>query len=116
MASCARRFGRNPYEHGWKSASKMGSSTSFRLAWTTRSAIVGIPSFRSFPFALGIITWRTSTGRNPPDFSESRIWPRKASTPIQVSILAAVALSTPGVLAPLLVDTRSHACTRNAGS
>jgi hypothetical protein len=24
-----------------KSASKMGSSTSFRLAWTTRSAIVG---------------------------------------------------------------------------
>ena len=35
------RFGRNPYEHGLKSASKMGSSTSFRLAWTTRSAIVG---------------------------------------------------------------------------
>ena len=24
IASCARRFGRNPYEHGWKSASKMG--------------------------------------------------------------------------------------------
>jgi hypothetical protein len=23
------RFGRNPYEHGWKSASKMGSSTSY---------------------------------------------------------------------------------------
>src|SRR6266567_6632938 len=41
IASCARRFGRNPYEHGLKSASKMGSSTSFKLAWTTRSAMVG---------------------------------------------------------------------------
>ena len=81
------------------------------------AASVGIPSFRSFPdFALGIITWRTSTGRNPPDFSESRIWPRKAPTPIQALILAAVASSIPGVLAPLLVDTRSNACTRNAGS
>ena len=116
IASCARRLGRNPYEHGLKSASKMGSSTSFRLAWTTRSAMVGIPRLRSFPFAFGIITCRTSTGRNSPDFSESRIWPRKASTPIPVSIRAAVALSIPGVLAPLLVDTRSHACTRNAGS
>ena len=39
----------------------MGSSTSFRLAWTTRSAMVGIPSFRSFPeFPFGIITCRTS--------------------------------------------------------
>ena len=52
MASCNRRFGQL-VEHGWKSASKMGSSTSFRLAWTTRSAMVGIPSFRSFPFASG---------------------------------------------------------------
>ena len=50
MASCARRFGRNPYEHGWKSASKMGSSTSFRLAWTTRSAIVGTHASYCFPF------------------------------------------------------------------
>ena len=49
IASCARRFGRNPYEHGLKSASKMGSSTSFRLAWTTRSATVGIPSLPEFP-------------------------------------------------------------------
>ena len=37
IASCVRRFGRNPYEHGRKSASKIGSSTSFRLVWTTRS-------------------------------------------------------------------------------
>src|SRR5258708_3067600 len=39
IASCARRFGRNPYEHGLKSASKIGSSPSFRLAWTTRPAV-----------------------------------------------------------------------------
>ena len=99
-----------------ESASKIGSRTAFRLAWTTRSATVGIPSSRSFPLALGIVTCRTSTGPNSPDFSKSRIWPRNSSTPTQDSIMATVALSTPGVLAPLLVDTRSHACTRNAGS
>jgi len=54
IASCARRFGRNPYEHGTKAASKMGSSTALRLAWTTRSATVGIPSLRSLPLAFGI--------------------------------------------------------------
>ena len=32
IASCARRLGRKPYEDGLKSASKIGSSTSFRLA------------------------------------------------------------------------------------
>ena len=73
------------------------------------AASVGIPSLRSFPFALGIITRRTSTGRNPPDFSDSRIWPKKASTPTQVSIWGTVARSIPAVLAPLLVATRSHA-------
>src|ERR1019366_1266702 len=78
---------------------------------------VGIPSFRNFPVVpLGIITCRTSTGRNPPDFSESRIWPRKTPTPITASTQAAVTLSIPAVFAPLLADTRSHACTRNAGS
>src|SRR6476660_9921495 len=41
MASCARRLGRKPYEHGAKSASKIGSSTSFKDAWTTRSATEG---------------------------------------------------------------------------
>ena len=41
MASCARRLGRKPYEHGSKSASKIGSSTSFSDACTTRSATVG---------------------------------------------------------------------------
>ena len=69
-----------------------GSSTSFRLAWTTRSVMVGIPRRRSLPFALGIITCRTSTGRNSPDFNESRSWLRNASTPTPVSMLAAVAV------------------------
>src|SRR5918995_484635 len=41
MASWARRFGRKPYEDGWKSASKIGSSTSFNEACTIRSAVVG---------------------------------------------------------------------------
>ena len=49
------------------------------------------------------------TGRNSPDFSESRIWPRNASTPIRVSIMATVALSIPGVRAPAL---RGHAFPR----
>ena len=63
MASCARRPGRNPYEHGWKPASKMGSRTSLSDAWTTRSARVGIPSLRILPFFFGIITCRTGDGR-----------------------------------------------------
>ena len=36
-----------------KSASKIGSSTSFNAAWTTRSAIVGIPSAAHFPPVWG---------------------------------------------------------------
>jgi hypothetical protein len=94
----------------------MGSSTAFRLACTTRSATVGMPSLRSFPLDFGIITRRTSTGRKPPDFSSIRIWSRNASTPIPDSIEATVARSTPGVRAPTLLATRSHACTKNAGS
>ena len=102
IASCARRLGRKPYEDGLKSASKIGSSTSFRLAWTTRSATVGIPRRRSFPFAFGIITCRTSTGRNSPDFSEFRIWLRKASTPIPVSMLGRGGLVDPRSLGALV--------------
>ena len=37
--------------------------TSFRDAWTTRSAIVAIPRRRSFPPVLGIIRSRTGSGR-----------------------------------------------------
>jgi hypothetical protein len=50
----ARRPGRNPYEQGWKSTSRIGSSTSFRAAaCTTRSPTVGMPSRRRLPPGLG---------------------------------------------------------------
>ena len=41
-ASCAARLGRNPNEHANMSASKIGSSTIFTAACTTRSATEGI--------------------------------------------------------------------------
>ena len=86
MASCARRFGRNPYEQGRKCASKMGSRTSLSAACTIRSVTVGMPSFRNFPDALGIITCRTGTGRNSPDLSKPRMWPRYAGTATQLTM------------------------------
>jgi hypothetical protein len=55
MACVADRLGRKPYEHGRKSASKIGSNTSFAAAWPTRSRTVGIPN-----------------GLNPPDFGINR--------------------------------------------
>jgi len=84
IASWARRFGRNPYEHGLKSASKMGSSTSFSAAWTTRSAMAGIPSLRSFPDppGLGIIRSRTGSGRNEPSLRAARRSSRNPGTPV----------------------------------
>jgi hypothetical protein len=43
IASCARRFGRKPYEHGTKSASKIGSSgTSPRVVDTLTPTPVGV--------------------------------------------------------------------------
>lgn len=45
-ASVADRFGRNPYEHGKKPASKIGSSTILAACWATRSRTVGIPNGR----------------------------------------------------------------------
>ena len=66
------------------------------------AASVGIPSLRSFPVFFGIITCRTGTGRNSPDFSESRIWSRNTPTPIRFSMSATVALSIPGVFDPAL--------------
>ena len=73
IASCARRPGRKPYEHGTKSASKIGSSTSFRDACTTRSATVGMPRRRRLRVpGLGIIRSLTGSGRNLRDLSCSR--------------------------------------------
>lgn len=49
---------------GGQSPSKIGSSTSLMEACTTRSAAVGMPRRRSFPFAFGIIFSRTGAGTN----------------------------------------------------
>ena len=55
-----------------KSASKIGSSTSFNAACTTRSAVVGIPSRRILPDAFGIVFSRTRCGTNRPALRSSR--------------------------------------------
>ena len=96
-----------------KSASKIGSSTSFRQAWTTRSRAVAIPSMRVLPPALGISTSRTGMGLNVRALSSARS---------PVSNLAGEATergatpSTPAVRPPLFALTRSHETTRKAGS
>ena len=51
-ASVADRFGRNPNEHGRKSASKIGSSTILAACWATRSRTVGMPNGRLPPIRL----------------------------------------------------------------
>src|SRR5829696_7940601 len=108
IASCARRLGRNPYEHGWKSASKTGSSTALHAACTTRSSTVGIPRLRSFPPPLGIFTCRTGDGRYSPDFSRSRTWSRNTCTPTRVSGQATTPVFTgvsPSIAVVFLTDT-----------
>ena len=59
-ACSALRRGRNPNDEALKSASKIGSMTSFIAICATRSLTVGMPSGRSFPSALGM--YRLSTG------------------------------------------------------
>ena len=65
-ACVALRRGRKPYEHGRKSASKIGSSTSFAAICTTRSRTVGMPSGRCFPSAFGMYRRSTACGRYLP--------------------------------------------------
>ena len=115
MASWARLRGRKPYDDGWKSASKIGSSTNFSDACTIRSAIVGIPNQRTLPLLLGIDFCRTRSGTNLPAFTVSR---RSASMVVaRAEVIDRGAIwSTPAVRAPLLVRTRSHAAARKAGS
>jgi hypothetical protein len=63
-ASCAARLGRNPNEQGSMSASKIGSSTIFIAACTTRSRTVGMDSGRcSAVPGLGMNTRRAADGR-----------------------------------------------------
>ena len=63
MASCALRPGRNPYEVGQKSASKIGSSTSLAAVCTILSRTVEMPRLLSFPERLGINRSRAGSGR-----------------------------------------------------
>ena len=117
IASCARRFGRNPYEHGWKSASKIGSSTSFSAACTTRSVTVGMPSAAQFPARLGDhhLPHRCRCERPGPSAGRG---PRAGTPPPRYrdTIQATVARSIPGVRAPVLPATRSHATASTVGS
>ena len=59
IACVALRLGRNPYEHGRKSASNTGSSTSFAACWATLSRTVGtVASYcPSLPCCLGIMSF-----------------------------------------------------------
>jgi len=63
-ASCAARLGRKPKEHGWKSASKIGSITVLSAACTILSRTVGIESGRrSREPVFGMKTRRAGSGR-----------------------------------------------------
>src|SRR5882762_10181583 len=79
-ASCAVRFGRYPYDPGWKSASKIGSRMSLSAPWTTRSRIEGIDRTRTFvPPSFGISFFRARMGRYVLVTNSSRICLRKLS-------------------------------------
>src|SRR5215510_10695231 len=111
-AILASLLGRYPYEHGCKSASKIGSKTSFIAVCTTRSSTVAMPSGLVPPLGLGIST--TRTGAN---------WyccSRRASCSLciisssyPVLIIHSIAMpSTPG--APLLALTCRQASQRTS--
>src|SRR5215468_12018606 len=76
------RFGRYPYDPGWKSASKIGSRMTLTAPWTTRSRIAGIERTRTFPPSFGISFFRTRLGRYVWVTSSSRICLRKPSAPL----------------------------------
>jgi hypothetical protein len=63
IASCARRPGRNPYEVGQKSASKIGSKTSLAAICTILSRNAAMPKLLSFPERFGINRSRAGKGR-----------------------------------------------------
>ena len=102
-----------------KSASKMGSSTSFSAAWITWSAMEGIPSLRSFPDppGLGIMRSRTGSVKNVPVLELRHAGdPGTRGRPMLSSTQATVMPSTPGVFAPRLPATRQNATISVAGS
>ena len=66
IAIVADRFGRNPNEHGRKSASNTGSSTIFAACCATLSRTVGMPSGRLLPSGFGMSTRLAGAGRYVP--------------------------------------------------
>ena len=66
IACVADRLGRNPYEHGGKSASKTGSSTILAACWATLSRTAGMPSGRLPPCGFGMSTRLAGAGRYVP--------------------------------------------------
>ena len=81
-ASCAARFGRNPNEHANMSASKIGSSTIFTAACTTRSATEGIDSgLCSDDPGLGMNTRRAGSGRQRPSLNVAATSSSSRGTP-----------------------------------
>ncbi len=93
---------------------KIGSSTIFTAACTTRSRVVGIPSRRNLPDDFGMVFSRTRCGTNLPAFNSFRR-PVSSSVPAG-SIDRGAIRSTPAVRAPLLPRTRPQATTKKAGS
>jgi hypothetical protein len=110
-ACVALRLGRKPYEHGRKSASKIGSSTSFAAICATRSRTVGMPSGLFFPSAFGMYRRSTAAARYLPARSSEPSSSRKRSTPY-CSTSAIVWASTPA--APRFLLTRFHASARTS--
>ena len=80
-ACVALRFGRKPYDEARKSASKIGSSTSFAAICATRSRTVGMPSGRCRPSAFGMYRRRTGCGRYVPARSAALSSSSMRSTP-----------------------------------
>ena len=111
-ASCAARFGRNPNEHANMSASKIGSSTIFTAACTTRSATEGIDSgLCSDDPGLGMNTRRAGSGRQRPSLNAAATSSSSRDTPYS-STSAMVIRSIPA--APRLRRTSSHARSRTS--
>lgn len=106
-ACCPFRCGLNPKLLFEKAGSKMGIRTWAIACWITRSAIIGIPSWRLPPSGLSISTRLTGAGR---------YWPERSSVIIRFRFPAFAqagksSMVTPSMpAAPLLARTRFHGC------
>jgi len=111
-ASWADRLGRNPKLHASMSASKIGSSTIFRAACTTRSRIAGIDSgLSSSRPGLGMYTRRAGSGVNRLSRSSASSSSSSTEMPCR-STSAMVVRSMPG--APPLRHTCTHARSKTS--